>query len=133
MNPHKYIEKYGNEIVDLAIAYKEDHITKEEFKELLLYSRIFLYMQITRFKTIYDIFAITMAIKSIEFSFSLVMTQPKRKQDFNTGGLAVVGEPTEDEAILLPDGKLMKPANKGINWNEILSSGLDKKLKNKNQ
>ncbi len=106
------VKNKAEEILDLNVAYKEDHITKDELTELenIYFTNIISYS--SKFSEPVEMFIYASLLKSLFIRRYIIQSQPKPPKEFLKGFVA-----SGDETITLPDGEkmtLQKPAEINI-------------------
>lgn len=103
MKATEYVKKYGEEIINLAIARKEDCITKDEFKKSFACSIFFLGLNISKSDSIEDLVMSTSLLSVFIERCKIIVSTPKIKPGFKLGGVAIIGE---NEPIIMPNGQI---------------------------
>lgn len=91
-----YIKEESYYLIDLTRAYKNDQVTKEEYKDLIAYVIFFVGLRISKLKTIPEITTNSMLFASASHQSAIMLSQPK--PGFKIGGIMHEGE----EIILTP-------------------------------
>jgi len=112
MTATETIKRLGQDLIDMAIAYKEDHVTIEEFREEKIRIILLLPIIIASKKDILDLMGSIGAIIVIRNSYFGIMSKPKPPKNFK-GCPAYIR--TGEEEIILPDGKLIRTTNPDLN------------------
>ena len=104
MTATENIRRLGQDLIDMAIAYKEDHVTLEELKEERY--RIILIIPFIALKNdgLFDLMAYNTLLHSIELRYFLIMSKPKPPK-FKEGCKAYIR--TGEEKIILPNGRII--------------------------